>query len=243
MTERKTAQDTARAKAVANSAVAGAEVAKEQVSALHVSALMDNELSRRECAAAVAGLAEDPSLRATWQRYHLVRTALRREPHYPVATDLAARIAARLDESGAPDRRRVGVLHWPVRRHPRFAGVYKGAAGLALAASVAAVAIVGVRTLAPVTMPGTAPSAALPQAAVAPARDSATEPLSVGTSLAAAPKTSRRGIHWETAQPDLENNLNAFLVQHSQFTRTSGMGVMSYVRIAGYDTHPDRGHE
>lgn len=239
MTERKTAQDTARAKAIAGSAAAGVDIANEPVSALHVSALMDNELSRRECAAAVAGLADDPSLRATWQRYHLVRTALRREPHYPVATDLAARIAARLDEGGAPDRRRVGGLHWPARRRPRFAGVYKGAAGLALAASVAAVAIVGVRTLAPITMPGTAPSAGLPQAAVTPARDSATETLN----LAVAPKTSRRGIHWETAQPDLENNLNAFLVQHSQFTRTSGMGVMSYVRIAGYDTHPDRGHE
>lgn len=229
MTERKTALETAHARAVDGFAA--------KVSAAEVSALMDNELSRRECDAAVGGLAHDASLRATWQRYHLMRTALRHEPQYAVASDLAERIATRLaaDTVPMPARRGLVGVRWRSSRPAVFAGAYKGAAGLALAASVAAVAIVGVRTLTPATVPG----AAVPQAAVAPAPAANSAPVSV----AAAPEKSRRGIHWDTAQPEVENNLNAFLVQHSEFTRTSGMGVMSYVRIAGYDTNYDHSKE
>lgn len=237
MTERKTAHETAQAMANGKRA---------QVSAADVSALMDNELTRRECDAALGGFAQDPGLRSTWQRYHLLRTALRREPHYPVAPDLAERIAARLQADPAPLPATPGFagLRWPAsapdrqlsHRPTAFMRAYKGAAGLALAASVAAVAIIGVRTLTPATAPGTAIA---PQAALAPAPTSEPAPVS----LAAAPQKSRHGIHWDTAQPEVENNLNAFLVQHSEFTRTSGMGVMSYVRIAGYDTNPERGHE
>ena len=238
MTERKTTQQMAHAMAIDGSAAG--------ISAADVSALMDNELSRRECDAAVGSFAHDASLRATWQRYHLMRTALRHEPHYPVASDLAERIAARLSAEAAPARRGLAGLRWPVRARQgaasvraysgaAYAAAYKGAAGLALAASVAAVAIVGVRTLTPATAPGAVP----PQATLAPAATAQPTPVTV----AAAPEKSRRGIHWDTAQPEVENNLNAFLVQHSEFTRTSGMGVMSYVRIAGYDTNYDGSKE
>lgn len=210
------------------------------ISTADVSALMDNELTRRECDAAVGALAEDESLRATWQRFHLMRTALRHEPHYPVATDLADRIAARLNAGAVPARRGLAGLRWPspARRGTAYTAAYKGAAGLALAASVAAVAIVGVRTLTP-------GAAVPPQAtlALAPSTVPATavSPAPVGVAVAA--RTPRRGTHWDTAQPEVENNLNAFLVQHSEFTRPSGMGVMSYVRIAGYDTDYDPSKE
>lgn len=207
------------------------------VTATDVSALMDDELTKRECDATIAGLAQQSDLRRLWQRYHLMRTALRHEPHYPVSADLADRIAARINAGLLTDTAAAHVvsrLRWPsrARRSAAFGAAYKGAAGLALAASVAAVAIVGVRTLTP------APTSLAPQAAVAPATAT---PASVA--VATAPQKARRGIHWDTAQPELENNLNAFLVQHSEFTRTSGMGVMSYVRIAGYDSNYDHSKE
>lgn len=204
------------------------------ISATEVSALMDNELTRHECDNAVAGLARQNDMRRLWQRYHLMRTALRHEPHYPVSADLADRIAARIHTDAIPAKNIVSRLRWPspARRSAAYGTAYKGVAGLALAASVAAVAIVGVRTLAPISTP-TPPLAAVAPSAVAPT------PVAVAT----GPRKSRRGIHWDTAQPELENNLNAFLVQHSEFTRTSGMGVMSYVRIAGYDTNYDHGKE
>lgn len=234
MTERKTASETAHAVAADGFAA--------KVSAAEVSALMDNELSRRECDAAVGGLAHDASLRATWQRYHLMRTALRHEPQYPVASGFAERVAARLaaDTVPMPATRGLAGVRWRSGRAAVFARAYKGAAGLALAASVAAVAIVGVRTLTPTPgSPGSPGSAVPPQAALAPAPGATPAPIGVAT----APQNSRRGIHWDTAQPEVENNLNAFLVQHSEFTRTSGMGVMSYVRIAGYDTNYDHSKE
>ena len=42
---------------------------------------------------------------------------------------------------------------------------------------------------------------------------------------------------WQSVPNDVEDNLNAYLVEHSEFSPTSGMnGVMSYVRFVGYDS-------
>jgi hypothetical protein len=42
---------------------------------------------------------------------------------------------------------------------------------------------------------------------------------------------------WNTVSPDVENDLNLYMVEHSEFTPTSRMnGMMSYVRIVGYDS-------
>lgn len=179
-----------------------------------LSSLVDAEINGAERQSVYQALAHDRDLRQAWERYHVIRSAMRNEPALALPSDFADRIAAKIQTAPAT------VVSFPRsllnRRH-----VARGAAGLAVAASVAALSIIGLRWLEPgiQTPPVATAKVDAPPAAVATAQ---------------AP---RRGIHWDTPRPELENDLNAFLVQHSEFTPTSGMGVMSYVRIAGYDSN------
>lgn len=173
-----------------------------------ISALSDSELERREWDGALVALGRDRELRQAWDRYHLMRAAMRGELQVVLAPDLADRIVARVvGEPATPARRAAPVI----RFRPRYA------AGLALAASVAAISIYGVRFMW---------SAAPASPALAAAGAVPSQPASVAQASVA--QTDQRQREWE-------NSLNAFLVQHSEYSPTSGMGVMPYVRIAGHD--------
>jgi negative regulator of sigma E activity len=83
----------------------------------------------------------------------------------------------------------------------------------AVAASVAAIAIVGVQWLQP---PANAPLTKL--AANAP------KPVHSGTT------------RWDTKEPEAENALNAYLVEHDEFASNAGIGgMMPYIRVVSYD--------
>lgn len=44
-------------------------------------------------------------------------------------------------------------------------------------------------------------------------------------------------MRWETATPELEHDLNAFLVEHGEFSQMSGMnGLMAYAKFVSYDS-------
>ena len=163
-----------------------------------LSALMDNALDELETRRLLTALAADETLRATWGRYHLIGAALRRESVAPVS--IAARVATRLGE--APSA---------TRPFARIAGQ------LALAASVAAVALIGAQWWL-----GSQPS---PTATVA---QNTTQPVEY---LRAS------GTRWNTQQPGAENTLNVFLVEHNEFAPTSGVGgIFPYVRVVSYDS-------
>lgn len=47
----------------------------------------------------------------------------------------------------------------------------------------------------------------------------------------------RAGTRWDTSEAEVANALNVYLVQHNEFIPTSEMnGVISYVRVVGYDS-------
>lgn len=160
-----------------------------------LSALTDNELDELETRRLLTALAADETLRATWGRYHLIGATLRRESITPV--EVAARVATRLGESPSAAR--------PLTR---IAGQ------LALAASVAAIALVGAQWWL-----GSQPS-----------------PTTVAQNAAPPVEYLRAGgTRWSTQQPEVENTLNAFLVGHNEFAPTSGVGGMfPYVRVVSY---------
>ena len=175
-----------------------------------LSALVDNELDELEEHRVLAALKGDPTLRHTWERYHLVRAALHQDLEVVVAHDLAERVARRIaaEPSTAATYRR--------RHINRLIGT------LAIAASVAAIAIVGVQWLQqPTPMPVLTVAATTPEAKSAPA------PVLVSNSGAS---------HWDTKQTEAENALNAYLVEHGEFASTAGIGgMMPYVRVVSYD--------
>lgn len=169
-----------------------------------LSALVDDELNELDERRMMAALAQDAGLRRTWERYHLVRAALHRELDAPVPRDMAERVAARIalePADVAPSRR---------RRTARIVGT------LAMAASVAAIALAGVQWF---NRPPASPAAALVAAQPAP------------------PNIIRAGAtRWDVKEPETESTLNTFLVEHNEFASSSGIGgMMPYVRIVGYD--------
>lgn len=163
-----------------------------------ISALIDGEVSELERERALRALRDDSVLRHTWDRYHLVSSALRRELEMVVRPGLAERIHARLQHE-SPD---TAVPRLP---GPRF---LKLTAGLAIAASVAAVAILN---LSPLTLNSQPVNTA--------------KPVTVNpTAVAIARQTP----------PEQQRALNPYLMHHGEYTSTTGMnGMISYVRVVG----------
>lgn len=94
-----------------------------------LSAMMDDAAEDHECEHCVSRLKDDPELRATWELYHLIGDALRGHTAPDVAERVQRRLAAEptvfAPRASAPPRRR-GTWY-----------------GLSMAASAAAVALVG----------------------------------------------------------------------------------------------------
>lgn len=168
-----------------------------------LSAFVDGELDELESRQLLATLSQDPALRRTWERYHLARSALHQDSEILVVSNIAERVSARLENepsSAVGYRRRQAV---------------RVVSTLALAASVAAIAILGVQRL--------------------------NQPESNAALLAANKPASQQIIRsgttrWDTKEPGAENALNAYLVEHNEFASASGIGgMMPYVRVVGYD--------
>ena len=94
-----------------------------------LSAMMDDAAQDHECESCVKRLKDDPELRATWDVYHLIGDALRGH----TAPDVAERVQHRL--AAEPTVLAPRAIEPPRRRATRYA--------LSIAASIAAVALVG----------------------------------------------------------------------------------------------------
>ncbi len=142
---------------------------QEQVS--QVSALFDGELPREQAELVIRRVMKDPSLQATWGRYALIGACVRGEP-LAVAlpqVDLAARVRARLvsepDQLAAGGNRAAAATAAAGRQSLWR----RGALGGAIAASVALVSLVLVRSMMPAAeAPVQVAQQAAPVEAVAP---------------------------------------------------------------------------
>lgn len=164
-----------------------------------ISALVDGEVNDVERQQVLRALGGDPALRGQWERYHLAGAALRRELVVVVGPGLADRIRAQLDTEA------------PVRTGSA-ARLFRLGAGVAIAASVAVIAVLN---LPPVLSPGNSVAMSSPPGQVAKTVVAEVKPL----------------------PPDKQQALNSYLVQHGEFTPAAGMnGISSYVRLVGHHT-------
>ncbi len=104
-----------------------------------ISALCDGELEARERLDAIDDIGRDPALRDTFGRYQMISDVLHN--NYRRAEDHA--LLARVREALADEP----TVLAPPRRTPRFSSWRPLAAGFAVAASVAAVAVVGIQVI------------------------------------------------------------------------------------------------
>jgi sigma-E factor negative regulatory protein RseA len=188
-----------------------------------LSALVDNELDELDERRVMKALENDADLRQTWERYHLVRSVLHQDLDVLVPSGMAARVAARIESEPA------NVASFRRRKISHVAGT------LAMAASVAVIAVAGVQWFnRPVTVPV---SSLVAGAQSVPVNSVAAPVASLAASQSAPDNFIRAGAtHWDVKEPETESTLNTFLVEHNEFASSSGIGgMMPYVRVVGYD--------
>ncbi len=177
-----------------------------------LSAMMDGELGGDEQARVLAELSRDPELKKTWERFQIIRAALSKELDVVVSVDLGDRIAERIRELPPPISNQKFPRQW--RPATRWVST------MALAASVAVVAITGVRWLS--------------------SNESQPVPEQIAVAPGQQPDFIRAGLtRWDTGEPEHAKLLNTYLIEHHEFTPTTSMnGVISYGRFVGYDSSP-----
>jgi sigma-E factor negative regulatory protein RseA len=174
--------------------------------------------------ALLAEIADDPALRRTWARYQMIGEVLRDSSGPFLGEGFAAKVA---EQIAREPRHMRGALRPPAPR--RTAWRRQPALALALAASVAAIAIFGV-TRTPT--PDTAPTLALAPAAKA----------TVPRVVTIQPTGEPTPVTWTATQPapqaegEYQRRLNSYLVNFGEQRAQLGMpGVHPYVRVVGFE--------
>lgn len=149
-------------------------------------------------------LGTDTEMLAHWQRYHLIRDTLSNHLPEHGVVDISASVAASL-------RDEVTILA-PVRKRIT-ARIMKQAAGLAVAASVATLAVVSVQTT------QTAKNESIPSA----------------LARIEQPRIDRSAIaQTRLRNQAIQSKLSDYLVNHNEYSVTARMqGMMPYMRIVG----------
>lgn len=202
-----------------------------------VSALVDGELSRDEVDQLVTVLKEDAGIQTSWRHFHLISDALKNNLPDRVPEDFVKRVSMALESEPV-------LSNPPPRLNIKPSSFHAPTIGFALAASVAAIAFLGLgwnslnqpgagsgpAVVAEVTPAQTAPTAA-------PASPAAAAPVTTVSALPATSYTQVRGRQWDVAQPDVISKLNGYLISHDQYSLASGVrsGVLPQVRIVGYE--------
>ena len=181
-----------------------------------ISALADGELEGSARGRTVEALYASPEQRRAWARFHLIGDAMRHAGPVPGAESIAPRVGAAL----AGER----IVAFRPRRRRRGIGPL---AGLALAASVSAVAVLVIHNLDDGSGPRPAPVA-----------DASRQEVAIADPEASSRDTPRAAdrLQWSDVAPDTEARLNAYLVNHSEHAGNGVPGVLPYVRLVGYQS-------
>ncbi len=181
-----------------------------------ISVFMDGEADDDQINVTMSGLINDESMRATWVRYHLISDCINhRVPRY-MDPSLANRVSTALKQEPT-----VLAPYSPVVR-----AVVKPLAGLAVAASVAALAIFSIQHVrAPQAVNST------PQVAAATAQAPAM-PHPRQFTFTSGQAVARPGQPVSRLSP----TLNRYLVNYNEYRSNAAVqGMFPYVRIVAHD--------
>ncbi len=185
-----------------------------------LSCFMDGEISKETGRFLVRRLGADGELRSTWARYHLVRDYLRYQEGNLTSLNLSGRVQRAL-ASEAQESTPPGVTsfrHTSVRSTSAW---FKPVAGMAVAASVALMAIIAVG-------PGESPvGTTTGDLAGSSQTESFVSPINVLAPSPVSQQVSVLGGSGSSSQ-----KLNSYLLRHYQATdSTGGKGFVTFVPI------------
>lgn len=199
----------------------------------HISALVDGELDEQERHAAVDALLSQSDARKSWGRYHLIGDALRRSLPHTIDNGFSARVMAALEDEPtvlAPRARPLSHLGQRL-------------AGLAVAASVAAVAVLGVQFMyqqdegAPIQPMAQAPTglSPMPQRNIAQATMQSQIQSTIHPNIQTVTQSAGPVARIPATVNHFNPRLNKYLVDHNQLaSRAIMQGVIPYARIVAY---------
>ena len=206
----------------------------------HVSALVDGELETLLVGPTISALEANADLKAAWERYSLIGSALRGEALRPEYRQIAARVSEELASGPTPIAADLAARRQP---RPRAAeasrsrgGHYVGAA---LAAGAAFLAVYALPPLFTASDPvPTSPTLAL----VTPPNSSSVTASSISSPVPSrvvslSPSRPPEGSpRWHLGAPELEYKLDQFLVNHQASSPANGIkGIFPYATVVGYE--------
>ena len=179
-----------------------------------VSTLADDELDSGS-EFIINAMTDDQELRNSWCHYHLIGEALRGNLPEKIDMTLADRIS-KVIASDPP------LSLSSLNKHQFL----KPAAGFAIAASVALVAILGVRQVGMV--PGNSPTPVIAESSI--------ENSNAHITTVAAESAGNTPPREYTFPVDAETRLNRYLVNHNEYrANVSVQGMLPYVRIVAHE--------
>ena len=183
-----------------------------------LSALADDELNDVEQPLLLGRLQRDAELRACLGRYQLIGEVMR-----GTGATATLGIAGRVQQALAGDM--------PVSaRATEQMALWKPVAGLAVAASVALVAVLTVTSV------NENPANNVPALATADLAPVVAPVLTPGPAVTQVSDISG-DPRWDRLDPSIDKRLSGYLVNHNEYAASRGVqGVMPYVRIVGHDT-------
>lgn len=173
-----------------------------------LSAFVDGELNAQELDELLALMNTDDNARSDYLRYQLASDTLRGYSRHREPMDISARLRQALDDE--PVHQQSGTKS-RVLTVPNW--FWKQTAGFAAAASIGALAVVGV-----INQPQTALAPTLAQVEQAPVKTQT-------TTIAASNR-------WTVGEQEVEDRLNNYLVDHNEYAGASGL--FSYARVVSY---------
>lgn len=193
----------------------------------HISALMDDELNERDTHAIIDKMHADPQMLKQWERYHLVSNALKKNLPDTVNSNLTAAIQKNIED----------IPFQPLEfKRPARASTYGKTAGYALAASLGAVAFLGIinseQQLQIPALTQNNSSLVQPVSAIVKREPAVTVPVPSAPSI--EPVQVRSG-RWNVEHPSVESKLNDYLANHEYSAAAMPRGIPPYVRIVGYE--------
>ena len=208
----------------------------------NLSELMDNETGSNSSQQVLDKLCADTDARAYWERMHLVRDVVQKE-YKPGLLDagFTSRISdAIADEPVPAPAENVVAADFGKRQNPEPARLTRSwmrpVGGLAIAATVAAVSVMGLRYLQPST-----PDAEFSQTIAGPASLQAPALVPNRANANGLRLVNNTGTYWtldkrRIQNSELEKRLNGYLSDHIEFATMRNVGgMLPYSRIAGYD--------
>ncbi len=204
----------------------------------NLSSLLDDYRSAESDSAVLDQVLGDVNQRYTLRRYQLIGEVMRNEVPARIKPDFAADVMAQIEQEPAlhapqqPATRKTAASSW------FWSVLFKPLAGVAVAATVAFVAVSSVqmqmsdKTANNQVADSSATNARVEQLASIPVINA---PVRVSTN--SAHKTVHQtGMNWKIRRgsPAFQKKLNTYLINHNEFSK-SMQGIIPQVRVVGFD--------